>query len=641
MYAENLVNGAGGELGRTQSRSSLPYLHNSTWSRIVRIATRVGRRISSDAGMWLLGLPLALFIRLDFSLDFGWRRVAVGASAAVALQAITELVAILQWGRRHTGSFAEVIVTTTSTAITTLVFFGANLIIWNRLVPASVPLIAGFVAGGAQMAIRALHRSVNDGRRRPDRNMASPVLVFGAGEAGVQIITAMLRNPRSPFFPVAVLDDDPDKADFRILGVPVVGSRHEIAAAASAFDAAALIIATPSGSPELVRDVSARASNAGLAIRVLPPVHELVGGSIGIEDIRPLTELDLLGRHEVQTDLAAIAGYLTGKRVLITGAGGSIGSELCRQVARFAPAELVMLDRDESALHAVQLTLYGRARLDDPNLVVADIRDRSRLQDVFLRRLPDVVFHAAALKHLTLLEMHPTEAVKTNVYGTQNVLDAAVAAGVKTLVNISTDKAANPTSVLGYSKRVAERLTSNVDVEGAAYLSVRFGNVLGSRGSVLTVFRHQIAEGGPVTVSDPDVTRFFMTIEEAVQLVIQAGAIGRSSEVLVLDMGAPVGIAEVAARLIEASGKDIGIEITGLRPGEKLHEELFGEGEADERPCHPLISHVRAPSLGIDVVSAVGNPDQIARKLPDLCEASFVPVIDLDQHRLLRTAEHA
>jgi FlaA1/EpsC-like NDP-sugar epimerase len=252
--------------------------------------------------------------------------------------------------------------------------------------------------------------------------------------------------------------------------------------------------------------------------------------------------------------------------------------------------------------------------------VVADIRDSERLHEVFLEVRPDVVFHAAALKHQPLLQMYPAEAVKTNVVGTQNVLDAAVAAGVTTFVNISTDKAANPVSALGYSKRIAERLTAGTAVDDAAYLSVRFGNVLGSRGSVLTTFRHQIAAGGPVTVTHPDITRFFMTIEEAVQLVIQAGAIGRTGEVMVLDMGEPVRIAEVAQRLIEASSRPIAIEYTGLRPAEKLHEELLGHDEVDDRPLHPLISQVPVPPLSErDIWTEGVRPRDVAAQFERIC----------------------
>lgn len=307
---------------------------------------------------------------------------------------------------------------------------------------------------------------------------------------------------------------------------------------------------------------------------------------------------DVLGRHQVDTDITAIADYLRDKRVLVTGAGGSIGSELCRQISTFAPAELIMLDRDESALHAVQLSIDGVASLDSPGVVLADIRDASAIAGIFRDRRPDVVFHAAALKHLTMLEQYPAEAVKTNVWGTLFVLEAATASGVSRFVNISTDKAANPCSVLGYTKRIAEGLTASVaaTTEGS-FLSVRFGNVLGSRGSVLTTFAAQITAGGPVTVTDPLVTRYFMTVQEAVQLVIQAAVIGSKGEALVLDMGEPVRIADVAKQLVEWSDRDIEIVYTGLHHGEKLHEELFGVGEPDVRPAHPLISHVTVPPV--------------------------------------------
>ncbi len=326
-------------------------------------------------------------------------------------------------------------------------------------------------------------------------------------------------------------------------------------------------------------------------MKILPGVNELLHGRVGIKDVRDIDIPDLLGRRQIDTDIASIAGYLTGQRVLVTGAGGSIGSELCRQISQWKPAELIMLDRDESALHGVQLSIEHRAMLDSPNVVLADIRDGDRIREIFAERRPQVVFHAAALKHLPMLEQYPAEAVKTNIWGTLTVLEAAQAVGVERFVNISTDKAANPISVLGYSKRIAEGLTAAVAAEAeGTFLSVRFGNVLGSRGSVLTAFAAQIASGGPVTVTHPDVTRYFMTVNEAVELVIQAAAMGSRGEALVLDMGKPVSIDEVARHLIELSGEDIAVEYTGLRDGEKMHEDLFSSGEPDRRPVHPLVS---------------------------------------------------
>ena len=282
----------------------------------------------------------------------------------------------------------------------------------------------------------------------------------------------------------------------------------------------------------------------------------------------------------------------------MTGAGGSIGSELCKQIYQFAPDRLFMLDRDESALHGVQLAIEGRALLDSPDLVLCDLRDRRAVEDVFARLRPQVLFHAAALKHLTLLEQYPAEAVKTNVWATLDLLEITAKSGVERFVNISTDKAADPCSVLGYTKRVTERLTSYfASITPGTYLSVRFGNVLGSRGSMLTTFQSQIERGGPLTVTDPHVTRFFMTTEEAVQLVIQAGAIGRDGEALVLDMGKAVVIAEVARLMADRSDRRISIEFTGLRQGEKRHEVLLATEEVDVRPAHPLISQVPVPTL--------------------------------------------
>jgi FlaA1/EpsC-like NDP-sugar epimerase len=334
-------------------------------------------------------------------------------------------------------------------------------------------------------------------------------------------------------------------------------------------------------------------------VLVLPPVRELFDGTPTASDLRNVDVADLLGRQPIDLDMAAIADQISGKRILVTGAGGSIGSELCRQISRFGPSHLLMLDRDESGLHATQLSVEGRALLDTDDLLLCDIREVEALRAVFARSRPDIVFHAAALKHLTLLERNPAEAFKTNVLGTRNVLEAARAVGVETFVNISTDKAAQPTCVLGWSKRVAERLTAAYDEQGGGrYLSVRFGNVLGSRGSVVPTFMEQIANGGPVTVTHPDVSRFFMLIPEACQLVLQAGALGAGGEVMVLDMGSPVKIVEVAKTLIHLSGRtDVEIVYTGLRPGEKLTEELFTPGEEVERSSHPLISQVHVPAL--------------------------------------------
>ena len=441
----------------------------------------------------------------------------------------------------------------------------------------------------------------------------------------------MRRDPNCRYRPAGFLDDDPLKHRLVISGVPVLGGLPELRPALSSTGAAGVIFAVRNTDGALLRSVREAAtcrtpSSRDMSdisryfVKVLPSLDD----SLSVAEVRDVQLADLLGRRQIETDLAAIGHYLTGKRVLVTGAGGSIGSELSRQLHRFAPAELMLLDRDESALHAVQLTIHGRALLDDPSLILADLRDAATIRAIFATRRPEVVFHAAALKHLTLLERHPAEALQTNVLGTLNVLEAAAATGVERLVNISTDKAANPISVLGYSKRITERLTAH-----HGFLNVRFGNVLGSRGSVVTAFRAQIAAGGPVTVTDPDVTRFFMTVPEAVQLVIQAAAIGSGGEALVLDMGMPVRISDLARQLIGDAAVEI--EYTGLRPGEKLHEELFGAGERDVRPLHPLVSHVAVPTLDPELARALtrsaGQAVELIGAMADLCSVPAVRTI--------------
>jgi FlaA1/EpsC-like NDP-sugar epimerase len=466
-------------------------------------------------------------------------------------------------------------------------------------IPITVPLVAGALAVLLMMGTRYLWRDYLDRNRRRRASDGQPLIVLGAGDGGFQVVRSMLHDQFSPYLPVALLDDDPAKRNLRFFGLSVSGGRNKFGAAARATGATTLLIAIPSADAPLLRELTELAESEGLRVKVLPPVSELFD-RVTVGHIRDIDMVDLLGRRQIETDIDAIAHYVRGRRVLVTGAGGSIGSELCRQLYRFEPAELMMLDRDESGLHGVQLSIHGRARLDSPDLLLADIRDVEQVQRIFEERRPEVVFHAAALKHLGLLERHPGESVKTNVWGTLTVLRAAQSVGVSHFVNISTDKAANPISVLGYSKRITERLTAQIATETAhgRYLSVRFGNVLGSRGSVLTSFTAQVAAGGPLTVTDPDVTRYFMTIQEAVQLVIQAGAIGRSAETLVLDMGSPVRILDVAERLAAQATRPIDIVYTGLMYGEKLHEDLFAAGEIDIRAVHPLVSHVAGSPVG-------------------------------------------
>jgi len=525
------------------------------------------------------------------------------------IQAVTGYIIGIYRRRWRYGSFDEVKGLILSAFITTTILLAIRFA--DRSVdafPRSAIVTGGILGLFFTAASRYTWRLVREQLRRPSELTAKKILIYGAGEGGIQIVNTMLRNPSSTYLPVGFLDDNESTHRLRISGVPVFGGRDAIQKTAQRTGADTILIAIPSADSLVVGKIAQLARDARLDVKILPAVQTLDERTVDTSDIRDLTDEDLLGRRKVKINLDEISQYLVNRRVLVTGAGGSIGSELCRQLVRFNPAEIIMLDRDESALHDVQLSIYGRALLDTPQTVLADLRDEQAVNNVFETRKPHVVFHAAALKHLPLLERYPHEAYQTNVLGTLTMLKAAQRAQVEVFVNISTDKAANPISVLGYSKRIAERLTAGFAFNSGSgkYISVRFGNVLGSRGSVLTAFREQISKGGPVTVTHRGVTRYFMTISEAVQLVIQAGAIGSTGEILVFDMGKPVNIHEIAEQLVRNSGKPIKIEVVGLRIGEKVHEELFGTGESDERPRHPLISHV--PTKAIDQTSLDRQP---------------------------------
>lgn len=562
-----------------------------------------------DSALWVIAIPTGVFLRYDFDVDrVRQRDVLVAMLVAVVLQGAFGLLYGLYRRRWRYGSFDEVRVVALTAATVGLVMTAA----WwqadtgdSRAIPRSVPLLATGVSLLGQIAIRSMWRLYVEHRNRPSGDHLERLVLVGAGEGAEQILRTLRASTESLYVPVAMVDDDHAKRNLRMSGVKVEGRVDDLVAIADRHRATAVLIATPSAPSAFYRRVTSLAEEAGLAVLVLPPVDQLLGG-VGVADIRPVNETDLLGRHPADIDPVAVSAYITGRRVLVTGAGGSIGSEICRQLARFEPSALIMLDRDESGLHGTQLSIEGRAMLDDPNLVLADIRDAARVDDVFAEHRPEVVFHTAALKHLPLLEMYPDEGWKTNVRGTLTLLDAAQRHGVDRFVNVSTDKAADPTSVLGWTKRITERLTAHASAEGPTEcVSVRFGNVLGSNGSVLKAFEAQALNGGPITVTDPDITRYFMTIEEASRLTIYAGAIGDPGEILILDMGDPVRIVDVAHRFAGQHDPPLDIVFTGLRPNEKLHEDLISSGEVGERRIHKLITHVSVnPLAPIDSMTA-------------------------------------
>jgi FlaA1/EpsC-like NDP-sugar epimerase len=574
--------------------------------RQARFITEAG----CDTAAWIGGLFAAARVTGDPAAgQIGMISLWYAAAAICAIVAGCGLAAGLYRGRYLRGSRDEVVAVALASSLITGCLTVTGLTLVTRQ-----PALPETVLGGAVFAVVAMLGAryvafVARLRSRPPAPTATKIIVFGAGYAGAQLIRRLATQYCAAYRPVAILDDDPAKRRLRIHGVPVLGDRHQMAAAAARTGAQVLVIALAQGSGKLIHELTEAAENCGLVPKVIPSIRELLTGRAQIEGVRDPRITDLLGRRAVTTDAASVREHIAGKRVLVTGAGGSIGAELCRQLYQLGPAQLVMLDRDESALHAVELALSGRALLDSEETVLADIRDPGRIREVFDKFRPDIVFHAAALKHLPLLERCPAEALKSNVWGTLTVLQAAADYGVRAFVNISTDKAANPASVLGYSKRITERLTAHMSARtGGTYMSVRFGNVLGSRGSVLTALSVQVAAGGPVTVTHPDVSRYFMLADEAVHLVLQAAAIGRGGEVLVLDMGEPVRIADMARRLTASSDREVEIVYTGLRPGEKLTEDRLGPDETDQRPRHPLICQVPVPALWPDEVTAL-DPD--------------------------------
>ncbi|MFD8770119.1 polysaccharide biosynthesis protein [Microbacterium oxydans] len=566
-------------------------------------------RLVPDAVAWSIAALLVVLLRYDFLVPLAvWPFVLIVIAGLIAAQFAAGFVLHLYRGRYLYGSIEEVRALGLS-ALLVGVVMGAVLLVWMRqpaealrsaLSVTAIALVLMLVFRYVPLVFSRKIEDVPGGSRK--------VLVFGAGWVGQQLISRMLNETKEPVFsPVGLIDDDLKKRNLRVKGVPVLGTLAQLRAAVELSGATELIIAVGRADAALLRRVTDAGNAAGLNVLVLPELDKVLQGASRIRDLRDVRIEDLIGRQPVDTDVKSIAGYVTGKRVLVTGAGGSIGGELCRQLSQFGPEVLVMLDRDESGLQGSQLSISGHGLLDTEDVVLADIRDVESLREVFRRHRPEVVFHAAALKHLPMLEQYPEEAWKTNVLGTRNVLEAALDVDVETFVNISTDKAANPSSVLGHSKRVAEKLTVwAAKSSRRRYLSVRFGNVIGSRGSMLPMFRTLIEAGGPVTVTHPEVTRYFMTISEACQLVIQAGSIGRPGEVLILDMGEPVKILDIAQRMIAMSGEYIEIVYTGLRPGEKLHEELVGEDEVVERPFHPQIQHTSIGSISPEALDLGG-----------------------------------
>ncbi len=469
--------------------------------------------------------------------------------------------------------------------------------------PRSVIILTGLLTALYLAGVRLAVRGFREWIQMFDPS-ARRVLIVGAGHAGELLVRDMLYDANYHCCPVGFVDDDLIKRKMSIHGIPVVGGISDIKKAADRLKVDEIIVAIPSGSAMVKQKILAASEGCSVPIKTLPDVKQLLGDPVSLQQVRPMSVDDLLQREPIRTDAQELSPHISGKTLLVTGAGGSIGSELCRQIAGHQPRAVVLFERHENTLHSLLLELQAAFPTVKIVPVIGDVTVPDRVAEVFRQTCPDIVFHAAAHKHVPLMELNPKEAIRNNILGTRVVAEAAVRAGVSRFVLISTDKAVNPSSVMGVTKRIAEHMMQEFNSPGLTqFMVVRFGNVLGSNGSVVPLFAEQIRKGGPITVTHPEIKRFFMTIPEAVQLVLQASAMGRGGEVFVLDMGVQIKVADLARNMIVLAGlvpgKDIDIVYTGLRPGEKMYEELFEEQEQVEPTVHAKIN--RASSAPVPV----------------------------------------
>ena len=567
-------------------------------------------QIAADAGIVALAWMLAWMLRFDqgrpvyYDRYLDWQIVLV--VVAIQLTVFTLAGFYNRWWRYV--STRDMWAAARGVSLAVLATFVVFTLF--ELHPARVPtgvwfidllLCLAFVAGSRLLARTLIERPL------PGQVVArgKEALVVGAGDAAQLVIKEMLRNPGLGYTPIGIVDDDPRKRNMRLHGIRVLGTITDLPRLIRDRRPDEILIAIPSASGEVRGRIVEAARAAGLPVKTLPGLTELVSGDRDLTmQLRPVEVEDVLGREPVEVDLDGIAGYVSSEVVMVTGAGGSIGSELCRQLARLGPARLVMVDHSEPALFEVDRELTRERRFVAGVPVVADVKDGVKMRQIFDKYRPAVVFHAAAYKHVAMMEANPVEAVRNNTLGTRTLADVAVECGARRFVLVSTDKAASPKTVMGQSKALCEWIVETwghrADVT-TQFVAVRFGNVLNSSGSVIPIFRRQIAKGGPVTVTHPEMTRFFMTIPEAVQLVVQAGALADRGQVYVLDMGEPVRIMDLAENMIRLSGKEPGseipIEIVGPAPGEKLHEVLVGEGEIVTPTQHPKIDRISRPPV--------------------------------------------
>lgn len=598
------------------------------------------------AGLIALAWTGSFAIRLDFNIPEPYRTAVVTSLPLVLVVklGVFYVFRLFQGWWKYVG-LNDLIDIAKASFVATLAIFVSIFGIYRLTdFPRSVfllDLVLTFLTvGGIRFAVRAYTESF----RFSSGPARKRVLVVGAGRTGMTLVREMRTNRALGYEPVGFVDDDPDKQNIRVDGIPVCGTTHDIADLLKRMEVDEVLLAISARPGRAIQRVADACHDARVLLKTMPSMGDLIDGRISVNRIRDVRIDDLLGREVVKTSMDRVRTNTEGHVVLVTGAAGSIGSELSRQIAKLAPADLVLFERSESDLHDLELML--RQVLPNVRLtaIVGDILDTADLATVFERSRPSRVYHAAAYKHVPLMERHVVAAVRNNVIGTYNVAAAAQRFGAEQLVLISTDKAVRPTSLMGATKRAAERVLLSMNDGGTRFTAVRFGNVLGSRGSVVPIFKRQIEMGGPVTVTHPDVVRFFMTIPEAVQLVLQAAATSRGGDIFHLDMGEPVRIADLAANMIRLSGfepgRDIEIKFVGLRPGEKLYEELLVEGEDVEPTDHPQVRVVRSVDGGVssDWMDAIMGA-AVARDTTGLIDLICAAVPDFTPSELVRRAD--
>ncbi len=577
----------------------------------------------ADIGVWTVMTLVAFLLRLDGDLT-GYFKVALQLTAVLLLAKVFLVWYIGSYRQswRNT-TFSDLFQIFIMVTVLSIPYFGAVIVGRSFLsIPISVPIIEYFFSILGLTSLRAFTRfvikyriPVVHGSKESKR-----ILIAGAGESGTMVAKEMLKNKEAKMLPIAFVDDDLSKRKQKFMGLPVLGTVYDLPNLVRRLRIDEVVIAMPSESGDAIRRVVEKARMTDASYKIIPGIYDLLSGKVSISQLRNVDVEDLLRRKPVQLDTREIKKYIKDKRILVTGAGGSIGSEIVRQISRFNPKHVILLGRGENSIH----TLVREINNEIPNLDycirIADVRDYETMERIFKYDRPEVVFHAAAHKHVPLMEENPSQAILNNVVGTRNLVNLSVDHEISHFVNISTDKAVNPTSVMGASKRIAEYIVewgaSQVE-DYKVFVSVRFGNVLGSRGSVIPIFKDQIRKGGPITVTHPDMIRYFMTIPEASQLVLQAGALNNNGAVYVLDMGDPVNIEQMARDLITLSGLkpdvDIKVEHTGIRPGEKLYEELLTAEEGTDMTHHEKIFMARKKDVLDNLEIRLNELIEIAR----------------------------